>query len=104
MEERLNRHFRTGNSNKIHVVFLPLPREMLLPSLIDGKVDLVAAQLPVTPELQQHVAFSDPTRTNVHQILVTGPGEDATINTIEDLSAKKVRARIWRRAPRACMS
>ena len=95
MEARLNKHFHTDNSNKIHVIILPLPREMLLPALIDGKVDLVAAQLPVTPELQQHVAFSDPTRTNVHQILVTGPGDSAggAIRTIEDLSGKEVFAR-----------
>jgi len=94
MEARLNNHFRTDNSNKIHVILLPLPRAMLLPALIDGKVDLVAAQIPVTPELQRHVAFSDPTRTNVHQILVTGPGEGApAISTIEDLAGKEVFAR-----------
>jgi len=92
MEARLNKHFQTDNSNKIHVIFVPLPREMLLPALIDGKVDLVAAQVPVTPELQQHVAFSDPTRTNVKQILVTGPGAPP-ITTIEDLSGKEVFAR-----------
>ncbi len=92
MEARLNQHFRTGNSNKIHVIILPLPREMLLPALIDGKADLIAAPVPVTPELQEHVAFSDPTRTNVHQIVVTGPGAPA-ISTIEDLSGKEVFAR-----------
>src|SRR5258705_2710593 len=92
MEARLNQHFRTGNSNKIHVIILPLPREMLLPALIDGKADLIAAPVPVTPELQEHVAFSDPTRTNVHQIVVTGPGALA-ISTIEDLSGKEVFAR-----------
>jgi membrane-bound lytic murein transglycosylase MltF len=92
MEERLNRHFRTGNSNKIHVIFLPLPRDMLLPALIEGKVDLVAGQVVLTPELQQHVAFSDPTRTNVKQILVTGPGAPA-ISSIEDLAGKEVFTR-----------
>ncbi len=92
MEERLNKHFLTGTSNRIHVIFLPLPRDMLLPALIDGKVDLVAAQVPVTPELQQHVAFSDPTRTNVRQILVSAPGE-STFASLEDLSGKEVFAR-----------
>src|SRR6185503_3276840 len=92
MEARLNKHFHTDNSNKIHVIILPLPREMLLPALIDGKVDLVAAQLPMTPELQRHVAFSDPTRTNVKQILVTGPDSSA-IHSIEDLAGKEVFAR-----------
>ena len=92
MERRLNKHFRTGNSNRIHVIFLPLPREMLLSALVDGKVDLVAAQVPVTPELQRYVDFSDPTRMNVRQILVTGPGTPA-IASMEDLSGKEVFAR-----------
>src|SRR4029077_18375978 len=59
---------------------------------IDGKLDLVAAQLSVTPELKKYVEFSDPTRTNVNQILVTGPGAPA-IASIEDLSGKEVFAR-----------
>jgi membrane-bound lytic murein transglycosylase MltF len=94
MQERLNRQYRTDNSNKIQVIYLPLPREMLLPALVEGRVDLVAAQVPVTPELQQHVAFSDPTRQNVRQILVTAPGGGAPkIGSIEDLSGKEVFAR-----------
>jgi membrane-bound lytic murein transglycosylase MltF len=92
MEARLNRHFKTGNSNRIFVVFLPLPREILLSALIDGKVDMVAAQVTVTPELRKHVDFSDPTRTNVSQILVTGPGAP-TITSVQDLSGKEVFAR-----------
>jgi len=92
MEERLNKHFKTGTANRIHVIFFPLPREMLLSALVDGKVDLVAAQVPLTPELAEHVAFSDPTRMNVNQILVTGPGAPA-IASIEELSGKEVFAR-----------
>ena len=61
MEKRLNKHFKTKTGNQIHVIFLPLPREFLLSALVDGKVDLVAAQVPVTPALAKHVAFSDPT-------------------------------------------
>ena len=92
LQERLNQQYRTDNSNKIHVICLPLPREMLLPALVFGRVDLVAAQVPVTPELEQHVAFSDPTRTNVRQIIVTRPDAPA-ITSIEDLAGKEVFAR-----------
>jgi len=92
MQARLNKRFKAGTSNRIHVIFLPLPREMLPSALIDGKVDLVAAQLPVTPELKKYVEFSDPTRTNVNQILVTGPGAPA-IASIEDLSGREIFAR-----------
>jgi membrane-bound lytic murein transglycosylase MltF len=92
MQARLNKRFKTRTSNRIHVIFLPLPREMLPAALIDGKVDLVAAHLPVTPELKKYFEFSDPTRTNVNQILVTGPGAPA-IASIGDLSGKEVFAR-----------
>ena len=74
------------------MIFFPLPREMLLPALVEGKVDMVAAQVPVTPELQQYVDFSDPTRMNVKQILVTGPGAP-TIGSLEDLAGREVFAR-----------
>ena len=94
MEARLNQHFHTRSGNRIHLIFLPLPREMLLPALIDGKVDLVAAQVPVTPELQKSVAFSNPTRMNVNQILVTGPG-GPPIASVADLAGKEVFARTF---------
>ena len=92
VEERLNTHFKTGINNKVHVVFIPLPREMLLSALVDGKVDLVAAQVTVRPDLQKYVDFTNPTRTNVSQILVTGPDAPA-IASVDDLSGKEVFAR-----------
>jgi membrane-bound lytic murein transglycosylase MltF len=92
VEERLNKHFKTGIDDKVHVVYVPLPRDLLLSALVDGKVDLVAAQVTVRPELQKHVDFTNPTRTNVSQILVTGPGAPA-IASVEDLSGKEVFAR-----------
>jgi membrane-bound lytic murein transglycosylase MltF len=92
VEERLNTHFKTGTSNKVHVVFIPLPREALLSALVDGRVDLVAAQVTVRPELQKRVDFTNPTRTNVNEILVTGPGAPA-IASVDDLSGKEVFAR-----------
>jgi membrane-bound lytic murein transglycosylase MltF len=92
MEARLNKHFKTRTGNKIHVIFLPLPRETLLSALVGGRVDLVAAQVPVTPELEKDIAFSDPTRKNVNQILVTGPGAPP-VASFEDLSGREVFAR-----------
>jgi membrane-bound lytic murein transglycosylase MltF len=92
VEERLNAHFKTGNSNKINVFYVPLPREALLSALLDGKVDLVAAQVTVRPELQKLVDFSDPTRSNVSQVLVTGPGAPP-IASLADLSGTEVFAR-----------
>jgi ABC-type amino acid transport substrate-binding protein len=56
---------------------VPLPRDLLLPALNQGRVDLVAAMLIVTPERQKLVDFTNPTRTSVNEILVTGPGAPA---------------------------
>ena len=89
VEQRLNEHFKTGNSNKVHVVFMPLPRETLFPALQNGKIDLIVAAVTVRPELQQYFDFTNPTRSNVSQVLVTGPGAPP-VATLDDLSGKDV--------------
>jgi len=90
-EEELNKRLKTGNL-KVHVFFVPLPRDLLLRGLANGKVDLVIAQLTVTPERQKVVDFTNPTRQNVSEIVVTGPGAPA-IATVEDLAGQEVFVR-----------
>lgn len=92
LEERINKYFKTGIDNKIHVVYVPLPRDLLLQALLDGRVDIVSAQITVRPELEKYVAFTNATRTNVNEILVTGPGAPA-IASIDELSGKDVFVR-----------
>jgi membrane-bound lytic murein transglycosylase MltF len=77
---------------KINVVLIPMPRDVLLPALIHGKVDFVMAQVTVRPELQALVDFTTPTRKNVSEVVVTGPGSPA-IASVDDLSGKEVFAR-----------
>jgi ABC-type amino acid transport substrate-binding protein len=68
----LNTELKTGNL-KVHIVIVPMSRDQLYRSLASGKVDMVAAMVTVRPELEKHVAFSEPTRTNVSQVVVTDP-------------------------------
>lgn len=75
-EEQLNLRAKTGRL-QVHVAFVPLSREQLLPALLQGTVDLVAAAMTVTPERQKLVAFSDPTRLGVSEIVVTAAGVPA---------------------------
>ena len=90
-EEQINKTLGTGNL-KVHVVFVPLARSELLTALTDGRVDMVAAQLTITPERQQLADFTIPVRTGVSEIVVTGP--DAPVpSSIEDLSGKSVFVR-----------
>jgi membrane-bound lytic murein transglycosylase MltF len=90
-EQELNRKFKTGNLH-VHVVLLPMPRDGLLPALQAGKIDLVVAQLTVTPTRQQLVDFSQPTRQNISEVVVTGPGAPP-IASIDDLSGREVFVR-----------
>ena len=56
-----------------HVVIIPVARDELLPCLLDGKGDIVAANLTITPARRKLVAFSDPTYPNVRELVISGP-------------------------------
>ena len=90
-ETDLNTDLKTGNL-KVHVVIVPMSREQLYPALSTGKVDMVAAMVTVRPELEKLAAFSEPTRTNVNQVVVTGPGAPP-IATLDDLAGQEVFVR-----------
>ena len=90
-ENDLNADLKTGNL-KVHVVIVPMSREQLYPALASGKVDMVAAMVTVTPEREKLVAFSVPTRTNVSEVVVTGPGAPP-ITTVDDLAGQEVFVR-----------
>ena len=92
LEERLNAHEKIALDKKVYAVLVPLPRAMLLPALVQGKVDLVAAQLTITADRQKLVDFSNPTRMNVSEILVTTRGTPP-IDSVDALSGREVFAR-----------
>ena len=90
-ENDLNADLKTGNL-KLHVVIVPIPRHELYPALVSGKVDMIAAMVTVTPERETLVSFSEPTRTNVSEIVVSGPGAPP-IATVDDLAGQEVFVR-----------
>ncbi len=53
---------------------------------------MVAAMVTVTPEREKLVAFSTPTRTDVNEVVVTGPGAPP-IATVDDLAGQEVFVR-----------
>jgi len=53
---------------------------------------MVAAMLTVTPEREKLVAFSEPTRTNVSEVVVSGPGAPP-ITSVDDLAGQAVFVR-----------
>jgi membrane-bound lytic murein transglycosylase MltF len=90
-ETDLNAALKTGNL-KVHVVIVPMSRDQLYPALVDGKIDMVAAMVTVRPEAEKLVAFSEPTRTGVNEVVVTGPGAPK-LASLDDLSGQEVFVR-----------
>ena len=90
-EDDLNADLKTGNL-KVHVAAIPMSRDQLASALVEGKVDLIAAMLTVTPERRAVAAFSEPTRTGVSEVVVTGPGAPP-IATLDDLAGHEVFVR-----------
>jgi membrane-bound lytic murein transglycosylase MltF len=75
-----------GKKATVQVVIIPVPRDQLLPALIEGRGDIAAANLTITPERQALVDFADPLLTGVSELLVTGPAA-GPIATLDDLAA-----------------
>lgn len=77
---------------KVKVVFIPIARGDLLQALAEGKGDIAASNLTITPERQKLVDFSIPVYANVSEVVVSGPGAPA-LKGVEDLSGKEVFVR-----------
>jgi len=76
----------------VQFVFIPLPADELLPTLIEGRGDIVAAGLTVTPERSGQVAFTRPYIRNVAEVIVAAPGATG-LETLEDLSGREIHVR-----------
>ena len=90
-EKWLNRSNK-DKTRPIRVVFIPTSRDHLLTDLREGRGDIAAAGLAITPERQQLVSFAKPFVDDVSEILVTS-AEGAVPATVEDLSGQSVYVR-----------
>jgi membrane-bound lytic murein transglycosylase MltF/cytochrome c553 len=87
-EDALNR--KLGRETiRVHVVFIPVSRDRLLPMLESGEGDVVAANLTVTPERASAVDFVTPVARGIREIVVTGPGAP-TLRSLDDLAGREI--------------
>jgi membrane-bound lytic murein transglycosylase MltF len=77
---------------KVNVIIIPVRRDQLLPALVEGRGDLAAANLTITPERLRSVDFSDPFLTEVKELVVAGPTAPALEN-LDDLAGKEIQVR-----------
>ena len=76
----------------LQVVIMPVSRDDLLPYLLEGKGDFVAANLTITPARQAQVDFSDPTYPDVRELVITGPAA-AGVTGLDDLVSSEIHIR-----------
>ena len=91
-EEINNRYQAKGKQILTHVVFIPTSRDQLIPGLLEGRGDIAAGILTVTPERLEKVDFGEPFFHGVREIAVTGPASPQ-LTSVDDLSGKEVFVR-----------
>jgi len=70
-EDDLNKKLKTKNV-RVHVLFLPVSRDKIIPYLREGKGDIAVANLTIPPQRFKEVGFSKPTNRDISEIVVTG--------------------------------
>lgn len=90
-EETLNKKLKTKHL-RVAVAFIPVSRDELLPALAEGRGDIAAANLTITPEREKLVTFTRPLIEGVNEIVVTGPASPP-VASLDDLAGKDVFVR-----------
>jgi membrane-bound lytic murein transglycosylase MltF len=90
-EKDLNDELKLGR-RPLHVAAIPVLRDQLIPFLEQGRGDIAAASITITPERSRRVDFSVPGHRDVDELVVTGPSSPE-ISSLGDLAGKRVWVR-----------
>jgi membrane-bound lytic murein transglycosylase MltF len=76
----------------VTIVVIPARRDEVFAMLVDGRADVAAGTLTITDERKVTVDFTDPLRTDVREVIVTGPA--APVGTsLDDLTKLPIHIR-----------
>ena len=90
-EDDLNK--RLGNKHlRVQVVIVPLAHDELMPALLEGRGDVVAAGTLINDWRRESVDFTNPTRSGISIIPVTGPGV-APVTSVQELGGRELYLR-----------
>jgi membrane-bound lytic murein transglycosylase MltF len=93
LENWLNQNHPLPQSKRgWQILFIPVRRDQLLPSLQAGKGDLAAGGLTITDDRRKEVDFVAPIANGVKELVVTARGVKGP-RTVEDLSGKEITVR-----------
>lgn len=74
------------------VVVLPARLDQLLDMLEQGRADIIAGRLTITPEREARTAFSDPFRTDVDELVISREGT-IPAKSVDDLVGLPIQVR-----------
>lgn len=89
-KEWLNKQL--GPGKRVEMIYIPMRRDELFKAMAEGRGDILAASLTVTPEREALVDFTEPWQENASEFLVTGPAAP-TLRSLDDLSGQEVWVR-----------
>lgn len=91
LEKSLNRN-RRRQVDRIRIAFVPTPRDDLINALIQGRGDVVMANLTITPSRSQVVDFIVPVYSDAEEILVVN-SEARNVVSLDELANEGVPLR-----------
>ncbi|MDJ0807865.1 MAG: transporter substrate-binding domain-containing protein [Gammaproteobacteria bacterium] len=87
-EKMLNKGIKR-EVDKTHIVLIPTSFDRLLPDLAEGRGDIAAALLTITPERKKSLAFASGAAMNVDELVVVNRKVNP-INGVEDLAGREI--------------
>ncbi|MCK5697712.1 MAG: lytic transglycosylase F [Gammaproteobacteria bacterium] len=87
-EEQLNKG-KKKESDKIHIRYIPTTFDRLIPDLIEGKGDIVANLMTITPERKKKINFISGKRGSVQELIISHKSVKG-IDSINDLSGQEI--------------
>lgn len=76
-------------TDRMVIAFVPVPFEQLIPSLLEGKGDLIAHFLTPTAERKKQLRFASGEEENVRELVVLHK-DQPSIKSLEELAGRKV--------------
>jgi membrane-bound lytic murein transglycosylase MltF len=89
LQDYVNARNAPGGPANLRVFFVPLPFDELIPALLDGRGDMIAAGMTATEERAQRVLFTEPYIRNVSEVVVAHKDAPA-LASAEDLAGRTV--------------
>ncbi|NIS89150.1 MAG: transporter substrate-binding domain-containing protein, partial [Woeseiaceae bacterium] len=79
--------------DQVEIIPMPVSRDRLVPALVNGQADLIAADLTNTEGRADLVDFSIPLVRDVEEIVVFAPGKGQDVKSLDDLAGKTIYVR-----------